>query len=248
MRVWSRSGGPGAVFIALAAASGACFAHLEIPAGGAVDLAGGSVDLAGGDLIDQGALSLNAGQVLGTGAFRVLAGGSADLTGGLVRAVGDWENLGGINATGSSIELRDGVAGASSLLGTTSFHNLSLVSGSGKRYRLESGKTQHVGGLLEIQGLGPPIQVDVTSPGVIALLDLAPGGSQSIANVGVSDVYATGQHLAPTQTNQGGNNNDRGWFGKLFGATAAIPTLSLAGLVALGLITLTLGMRVARRR
>ncbi|MBN8478215.1 MAG: hypothetical protein J0L91_04555 [Burkholderiales bacterium] len=248
MNGWTMAQGLGAFWVALTLLPGTAAASLEIPSGAGVDLAGGSIDFAGGDLVDLGALSLNGGQILGAGAFRVLTGGTADLTGGLVQAGGDWVNLGGINTTGSSVELRDGAAPASSLLGTTTFHNLSLVSSSGKRYRLQSGLTQHVGGLLEIRGLGPPIQVDVTMPGVIAFLDLVPGGTQSIANVGVSDVFANGQHLAPTQTNQGGNNNDQGWFGKLFGASTPVPALSAPAMLFLMVVTLLLGMRLSRRR
>jgi hypothetical protein len=193
----------------------------SIPSGGAVQVDGGRLALSGGDVLIDGVLGLGAGELRGVGALRIGSGGTADFGSGVATLTGDWENRGIFNAGTSRVELRDGPLAVSSVLGTNPFANLSLVSLTGKRYRFESGFTQRVAANLQIQGTGQAIQVDVTAPGSVAFLDLLPGGSQSIANVGVSDVHATGQPLAPAQTNQGGTGNDDGWFG---GGPAAPPT------------------------
>jgi hypothetical protein len=222
-------------------------ADVVVPPGANVQLSGGRLDLAGSNVLIGGALGLGSGELRGVGALRIFAGGSADFGSGVATLSGDWENRGTFTAGSSRVELRDGPA-MSQILGTTAFANLSLVSLTGKRYRFESGFTQRVSANLQISGSGAAIQVDVTAPGNLAFLDLLPGGSQSIANVGVSDVHATGQHLAPTQTNQGGNGNDNGWFGgPPPQPTVPIPALSPAALLltALGLIFIVMRRREA---
>lgn len=186
---------------------------LTVPAGASLQVSGGRIDLAGGDAGIAGLLALGAGELRGVGALRIAAGGTADFGSGTATLTGDWENRGIFNAGSSRVELRDGASPSSAILGTSQFANLSLVSLTGKRYRFESGFTQRVAAQLQILGQGPALQVDVTVPGNLAYLNLLAGGTQAIANVGVSDVYATGQHLAPTLTNQGGNGNAQGWFG-----------------------------------
>jgi len=228
---------------ALAGAGG-----ISVPAGARLALNGGSAAFAGQDLRVDGALALGAGSLLGLGALYAGAGAQADLGSGLVELAGDWENRGTILAGTSQVRFLDGAA-ESAILGSTAFANLSLVSATGKRYRLESGLTQTVSGLLEIRGAaGAPIQIDVTQPGSTAYLDLLPGGTQAIDHVGVSDVHATGQPLAPTLTNEGGRGNDDGWFGQGGGGPAApvpAPTLSPA---ALWLLALAIGLAALRAR
>ena len=76
------------------------------------------------------------------------------------------------------------------------------------------GTTQSIAGLLEIVGTtGKPIQFRSGTLGQVANINLLPGGTQSILHVGVTDVWATGQHLAPNQTNEGGGGNAFNWFG-----------------------------------
>lgn len=187
-------------------------ADIRLPAGATLELGTGTLDAAGGDVESSGTVRLGSGQLLGVRDFRVLAG-LADLGAGLLRLAGDLENRGTLASGTSRVELRDGGDPESWILGNSHFAALSLASASGKRFRLESGSTQRVTTLLEILGNGLPVQIDVTSPGSVAFIDLLDGGDQNIANVGVSDVYAIGQPLAPEQTNQGGNGNDQGWFG-----------------------------------
>jgi hypothetical protein len=187
-------------------------AGIRVPAGATLDVGGGRIDLAGSSLESSGTFRLGSGQLLDTLDFRVLDG-LADLGAGLLQLSGNFENRGTLASGTSRVELRDGGAAESAILGNSSFATLSLVSTSGKRYRFESGSTQRVTTLLEILGIGVPVQVDVTSAGSVAFVDLLDGGDQNIANVGVSDVHAIGQMLATEQTNQGGNGNDQGWFG-----------------------------------
>jgi hypothetical protein len=66
---------------------------------------------------------------------------------------------------------------------------------------------------------------------------LLAGGTQNIQYVGVSDVHATGQHLAINQTNDGGTGNATGWFGTaIAGNTVPTPTLSWFGSFLLALL------------
>lgn len=225
-------------------------AGISIPAGAALDIGDGRIEVAGGDVEIRGALRLGNGQLLDVGDFRVLAG-SADLGSGVIRLVGDWENRATLIAGTSRIEFRDGATAIRAILGSTDFATLSLVSANGTRYRIESGSTQHIAELLEIVGEGVPIQIDVTTAGSIARFDLLAGGTQDIDNVGVSDVHAVGQRLAPEQTNQGGNGNDDGWFGQggvtpppLVVPPLVVPTLSDVGLL---LLTLLFGAVALRR-
>jgi hypothetical protein len=186
---------------------------IHVPPGASFEANGGRIDFAGGSFLVDGHAGLGDGELAGLDALRIGATGIADFGSGTATLFGDFENRGTFNAGTSRVQLRDGVAAQSAILGPSQFANLSLVSANGKRYRFESGQTQRIAGSLQITGNGAPIQIDVTTSGQLAYVNLLPGGTQAISNVGVSDVHATGQHLAPTQTNQGGNGNDNGWFG-----------------------------------
>lgn len=187
-------------------------ADIRLPAGAMLKLGSGTLDAAGGDFESSGTVQLGSGQLLDVRDFRVLAG-LADLGSGLLRLTGVLENRGTLASGTSRVELRDGGDPESWILDNSTFATLSLASASGKRVRFESGSTQRVTTLLEILGNGLPIQIDVTTTGSVAFIDLLDDGDQNIANVGVSDVHAIGQVLAPELTNQGGNDNDQGWFG-----------------------------------
>jgi hypothetical protein len=96
--------------------------------------------------------------------------------------------------------------------GSTTFNNARFVSTTGKNYVFAVGTTQAVGAILEIAGTTPnPIQFRSGTPGQVANVNLLPAGTQQIQHVGVTDVWATGQHLAPNLTNEGGGGKFR-WF------------------------------------
>lgn len=228
-------------------ASAPAVAGLHVPAGGRFELGGGGLSLAAQDLQVDGTFVLGGGTALGVASFRL--GGQADFGSGLFELSGDWDNHGAFTAGDGRVRFTDGPA-ESALLGSTTFANASFVSANGKRYRFESGSTQVVAAGLEILGDGAPIQIDVTQPGATALLNLLPSGTQSIANVGVSDVHATGQWLAPDQTNQGGRGNADGWFGG--GGPVVVPAVpapvsSPLGLGLFALALLALALRALRR-
>ena len=89
------------------------------------------------------------------------------------------------------------------------------------------GTTQTIAGVLQILGTTDnPIQFRSSAPGQVANINLLPGGTQSILHVGVTDVWATGQHLAPDQTNEGGGGNAVNWFGAPDDEEIPIPTPS----------------------
>lgn len=223
-------------------------AGISVPANARLDLNGGSASLAAQELRVDGAFTLGNGSVLDVGALRLGIVGQIDLGAGLVELLGDWENRGAVAAGSSHVRFLDGAA-QSAVLGSTTFANVSFVSASGKRYYFESGSTQTVAAQLEILGTGAPIQIDVTQSGAIAFLNLLPSGTQSIANVGVSDVHASGQHLAPEQINQGGRGNADGWFGG--GGPAPqlvpVPVSSPAGLILFALTLLGAALFAFRR-
>lgn len=235
--------------MSIACSGVASAAGLRVPAGGAFELSGGQLALAGGDVSVAGRVSFGTGALLEARAFRIVAGGQALFGSGTAVLTGDWESRGSFDAGSSHVRLRDGAATSSVMLGSSRFANLSIVSSTGKRYWLESSFTQQVSGLLEIQGsAGLPVQIDVTVPGSIASLELQPGGTQSIAHVGVSDVHATGQHLAPQQSNEGGRGNALGWFGTPEQvAPAMLPTLS-AGMLVVLILSLLAAVGMFRRR
>jgi hypothetical protein len=85
----------------------------------------------------------------------------------------------------------------------------------------------------------------------VAYIDLLPTGSQNISDVGVSDVHAIGQALAPDESNQGGTGNDLGWFGNTgYVEGIPLPTLSPVWLAILGLLLIVMArrQRVAQSR
>jgi hypothetical protein len=79
---------------------------------------------------------------------------------------------------------------------------------------------------------------------------LLASGTQSIQHVGVTDVWATGQHLAPTLTNEGGGGNAFRWFRASSGGTDELAVPTLGDLATLALAALLAGFAIAdlRRR
>lgn len=221
-------------------------ADLIVPANGIVNLNGGQVDLACTDLVVAGTLLLGTGSVVNARNVTIQAGGVVDGGSGAIDLGGDWGNAGVFLAGTGNVRFRDLCSLASSnVTGSTQFHNASFVSTSGKNYVFAVGTTQTVSGILEIAGTTPnPIQFRSATPGQVAYIRLEPAGTQLIQHVGVTDVWATGQWLAPYLTNEGGGGNARRWFGipddavpiPVLGAFGQLAlTILLAGLAALGL-------------
>lgn len=217
-------------------------AQLSVPAGGSFALGGGSLDLGGTDLDVGGLFSLAGGNLNDAANIAIDSGGGFDGGTGQVTLFGDWSNAGNFVPGGSSVNFVDGGA-PSQIAGSTSFANLSFVSTTGKNYVFAAGSTQTIAGLLTITGTaGQPIQFRSSSAGQVANIDLLAGGTQSIVHVGVSDVHATGQHLAPSLSNEGGSGNATGWFAAAVQNIAAVPATALSSA---GLLIFTLALLAA---
>jgi hypothetical protein len=192
-------------------------------------------------------LSLNGGRLDHVGSLSI--GGTLDAGSGSLSLSGDWTRTGTFLPGTSTVSFVDGGRTQSTLTGDSDFHVLSLVSGTGKTYFIEPARTLGIAAGLTIRGLaGAPIQIASADASRVAFVDLAVTGSQNIEFVGVSNVHAIGQHLAPTRINRGGSGNDRGWFGAPLNEALPVPTLSFLALLVLALLMIATTMRHAHRR
>lgn len=199
-------------------------------------LNGGKLDLDSTDLQIGGSVALSSGAISGAHSIAIGSGGALNAGSGTISLFGDWSDFGTFSAGTGTVDFIDGSAALSTVSGNTTFHDLSFISSTGKTYAFAVGSTQTIGGLLTILGTAATgIQFKSTTPGQVAFIDLLPGGSQDIAHVGVSNVHAIGQPLAPTQTNDGGTGDALGWFGSggSGSSVAATPAVSPFGLLLL---------------
>jgi hypothetical protein len=237
--------------LALAAAifASAARADLVVPAGSLMTLGPGTVDLACTDVVVSGALQVNSGQLRNVRSFTIASGGSVDGGSGLIEVGGNWTNAGGFNAAVGTVNFRDLCAfGNATILGNTTFNVASFVTSSGKNYVFGVTSTQTILQQLEIAGTAPqPIQFRSSNPGQTAFINLVNGGVQLIQHVGVTDVWATGQWLAPNLTNEGGGGNANRWFGTPNPTITQIPTLGTWATVALILLMALLGAHFKQR-
>jgi hypothetical protein len=232
-----------AFFVASLLLASPAFGAISVGNGGVLSLGDGALDLAGGNLTVDGQFQVANGSVVEAG--DVVINGALDGGNGALSLRGDWINNGSFNAGSGQVSFTDDAGSSAQIIGNTTFYGLSLLSSAGGAFVLQSGTVQRVISSLVIQGAGSaPVQIESSNPPQIAGLLLEPGGSQNIADVGVSKVYATGQPLAPNQTNQGGAGNDRGWFGLPLDPLP-VPVLSIPGLLILMLALL--GVAFARR-
>ncbi|AKS41244.1 hypothetical protein [Wenzhouxiangella marina] len=219
-------------------------ASITVGSGGSISLGSGALDLGGGDLVVDGQFNLEAATV--TEAGNVVINGSFDGGGGSMLLRGDWINNGLFNAQTSQISMIEASGGSNALVGDSIFYGLSLTSPVGGAFVLQSGSVQQIVNSLTILGAsGQPVQIESSNPPQIAEMVLQAGGSQNIAFVGVSNVHATGEPLAPDETNQGGSGNDFGWFGSGLFELIPVPTLTIPGLLLMMLSMLVLA-RVGR--
>lgn len=227
--------------ILICVAGPAALAQVSMPATSTFALNGGGLDLAGTDLQVGGSFSLASGSVQNAANVAIAPGGNLDGGGGAITLFGDWSNLGSFAAGSSRVNFIDGARAQSNVSGNTTFFNLSFVSFTGKAYVFQGGSTQTIENLLEILGTSSfGIQFQSANPAQFASINLLSGGSQDMDFVGVSNVHATGQPLAPNLSNDGGSGNAVGWFGQVGGAGTVAPTPVLSSwalvLLALGLL------------
>ena len=237
-----------AVALALASMSGA-HADLIVPAGGQYTTSGAQTDLACTDVVVGGTLTVDTGSLINVRHLTIQAGGSIAGGSGLIQLGGNWSNGGTFTAGTSTVRFND-LCGLSSATigGSTTFANARFVSSTGKNYVFAVGTTQTVGAILEIAGTTPnPIQFRSGTPGQVANINLLPAGTQQIQHVGVTDVWATGQHLAPSLTNEGGGGNANRWFGAPIVASE-IPVPTLGDLATIALAALLAGFAILQLR
>lgn len=230
-------------------------ADLTVPAGGLVTLGPGIVDLACTDLVVAGTLQINGGALKNVRNVSIQPGGVVSGGTGLIEVAGNWSNAGTFAAGTGGVNFRELCgAGAATISGNTAFNRASFVTTSGRNYVFAAGSTQTVKSVLEISGtVTNPIQFRSSAPGQVAFINLLIGGTQLIQHVGVTDVWATGEWLAPFQSNEGGGGNAHRWFGTPSGpgtgsAGKAIPTLDTAALAVLAALLAAAGAWFARQR
>jgi hypothetical protein len=225
--------------LAMSIAAQPLHAQIHIPAGARVQVGDGGLQAGGLDLTVSGALLVSAGQVHGLRHVSIAPGGLINAGTGLLRVAGDWRNDGSFVRGSSLVDFVDGAGLAEATIsGSSQFARLSLVSTQGKRYRFAVGTEQRIDTSLRIRGTSASaIQIASTQAGQVARIGLANTGTQDMAFIGVSDVHASGQPLAPLLTNQGGTGNDRGWFGNPpDGVARPIPSLNLMSLTLMALL------------
>lgn len=233
----------------LLGAASTASAQLSVPSGASFALGGGSLDLAGSDLQIGGLFSLASGSVQHAANVTIGAGGTLDGGSGPISLFGNWSDSGTFLPGSGNVDFVDGGA-QSQIDGNTSFANLSFVTATGKNYLFAVGTTQTIANLLTITGTAAqPIQFRSTAAGQVANINLLAGGSQNIAHVGVSDVHATGQHLASSLSNEGGSGNATGWFAAIITQTA-VPAFALSpsGMLLFGFALLLAAWSTMRHR
>jgi hypothetical protein len=216
------------------------YADVTVPSGSSLDLAGGDLDLACTDLNVAGTLSLGSGRVLNARNVSIPAGGVVQAGSGSITLAGNWSNSGNFQAGTSRVTITDiaGCAMSSTVTGNTSFYVFALTSNTGRVINFAPGSTQIVLQQIIIAGApGTPIILQSSSSSNLASINLI--GSQSISNVGVNNVQATGGWLAAGLTNSLGNGLAPRWFG----TGPVIPTLPLPALLAMPLLLIFLARR-----
>lgn len=210
-------------------------------------LNGANIDLGCTDVTVGGTLTLDTGTLRNVRNFTVLPGGVVLAGSSQITLAGDWTNTGSFDPGTSHVNFVDApaCAGNSTIAGNTSFYLLNITSSLGKVYRFASGSTQHILYQLTILGTpGTPIQLRSTTAGAAANINLA--AFQTIRDVAVTDLAATGVWLAPYGANQLPGGVTSRWFGEP--DYARIPTLSGMALIALALLIFGFTYRSLRAR
>jgi hypothetical protein len=229
-------------------------ADLIVPANSQTSVNNGVVDLSCTDVVVAGTLNVDTGALKNVRNLTIQPGGVVNGGSGLIEIGGNWSNSGNFVAGSSTVNFRELCgAGPATISGNTTFSAVSFVSAIGRTYTFTVGSTQTITTLLQISGTqANPIQFKSSSSGQVASINLLTGGTQQIQNVGVTDVWATGQWLAPLGHNAGGGGNAQRWFGNpvIGGAAKAtpIPTLDYGALAALATFLAVAGAWLARRR
>ena len=228
----------------------AASADINVPNGGTVSLNGSSVDLGCSDVIVAGTLSLQGGSLNNVRNVSIAAGGSIVAGSGSITLAGDWSNSGSFDAGTGSVNFVDAPAcvpanTGSNISGNNTFATLSLISAGGKLYKFAAGSTQNVLQQLTITGT-PALAIRVQSSvvGQRAFVNLS--GLQTMADLAVADMGASGRWLAPYLINRNSAGSVTRWFGDPF-AAVVVPALGPSQLLGLSALLLLLGFGAKRR-
>jgi hypothetical protein len=213
------------------------------------------MDLACTDVVVAGTLQVNTGSIKNVRNLSIQAGGILNGGSGLVEVGGNWTNGGSFVPGTGTVNFRELCSpGSATITGSTTFYRASFVTATGRNYVFAVGSTQTVTSVLEISGTASnPIQFRSSAAGQVAFINLLIGGTQLIQHVGVTDVWSTGQCLAPGQSNEGGGGNAKNWFSCSSGGggggntPASIPALDAAALLALAALIAASGLWFLRR-
>ena len=238
--------------LALLAGGQNASADLVVPAGATYALAGGTTDLACTDIVVGGTLDLGGGTILNVRNVTLSAGGAVSLGSGSITLAGNWANTGGTLAAGTgAVNFVDAAtcAATSVISGNTTFYTLGITSSEGKLYQFTAGSSQTVQNLTLSGTAAQPLRIESTTPASpSADINLLASGTQSLSNLAVRGMTASGQWLAAGQTNQAAGGAVLRWFGSGSDAVAAVPTLSELSLLATVAALAALGGRRQRRR
>lgn len=229
------------LLLLVAAPLAAQAARLTIGSGATLDLGSSRLMLGCADLTIAGALHLGIpGAATIEGARDV--GGVGSLLGGVghIQLAGDWSPSMSFATAGATIELTDGCGrDTSSVFGDNVFGQLRLVTTSGKRFDLESERTQSIVGPLVLQGeAGALAVIRSTTPGSVGFIDLG-GARVAYANaVDVDDSAVLGGAISVDALSLIGTNTDNWVFDS---GVSALP----AGGLLIGVVGL-LGLARAR--
>jgi hypothetical protein len=223
-------------------------ADLIVPTASTVSLGGGSMDLACTDVVISGTLDLQGGSLANVRNVSINAGGALVAGSGSITLAGNWTNAGSFTAGTGSVNFIDAptCAVSSTLTGNTTFATLTFISSTGKPYRFAAGSTQTITTQLTATGTQAlPLPLQSATPGQPAFINLL--GQQTMSELAVTDLTATGIRLAPQLTNRNLSPTAGaiGWFAE---APQIVPTLSQSLIIALGALLLSLGLRTQQRR
>jgi len=237
---------PVAVVLVLSLGLPAAAAQLTIGAGSQLDLGTAAVDLGCASLAVAGSLSLNGAVVDRADDVVIPPGGTFHGGAGALFVTGDWIDAGVFDAGTSVVSLVDGCGNtAATVTGSSTFHDLVVLSATGKTVLFEAGQRTTVTGSLTLAGAPTdPLVIRSTAAGVAAELYVDPATPQSVTYVDVDDNHASGFPVLYGPDSVAGSNAIA-WILDV----ASVPVAGAIGTTALVGALVALGTRrLARRR